>query len=499
MKKLFIIFILIIVAVLAFILFRAEEPEKPEPSETIEYIAEGETIRVLDKEENVVFEYSIDEFKDWAKENWQDIFEEPPRFAPNIPETEVFPEDFGFFDRTASISPDKEKLAFSVHSYYAASYLSLVGIIDLKTEEPALTAEANRGGVVDIFWSPAGNHLAYALDTGRAQGDYLSVDNVTELEKEFTLSGEDILNVLQNSDYAEFMPHFRDLKWIDQGQRLKFTTDGPEEEALAWSIKTQGTDLKQETEKTTIELPLPFVDNIEIDAGQFALPVLAIILGAVDGLNVCSIGALILVLSLVLVLKDTRLILLCGGLFLLIVAAVYGLLVFIWGGIYHIILPYFPHISIIYGTAALLGGLYFFKEFLRLKKVGLACRISESKLMKRVTEYLQETFQSPKKSIPRLALAVIIFAAIATVVEFPCSFWLPVFFTGFLADVGVSTAGYVFYLFLYLLFYLLIEVVVFIIAVAKKKVWMDKKFIVYAALGGSLMLFYLAYYSFSLV
>lgn len=252
-----------------------------------------------------------------------------------------------------------------------------------------------------------------------------------------------------------------------------------------------------ETATSVIELPLPFVENIEIDATQFALPVLAIILGSVDGLNVCSIGALILVLFLVLALKNTKLILLCGSLFLLIVALVYGFLILVWGRIFDLILPYFSHINIIYGTAALLGGIYFFKEFLRIKKVGLACQISESKLMEKATKRLQETFHSPKKSIPALALAVIFFAAIATVIEFPCSGFIPIFFNGVLVDMGVSTAEYLFYVFLYLLFYLLIELVVFIVAVVKKQVWVDKRFIVYVTLFGSLMLFYLAYYSFS--
>lgn len=216
-----------------------------------------------------------------------------------------------------------------------------------------------------------------------------------------------------------------------------------------------------------------------------------------DGLNVCSIGALIMVLSIVLVFKKRSLILLLGGLFLLIVVLVYGLLVFIWYQVFSFIMPYFDYMRIIIGTIALLGGLYFFFEFLRLRKMGLACKISESKLMEKTIKRLQEAFQSPKKSIPALALAVIFFAIMVTVIEFPCSAAIPLVFTGILAGTNLSAAGYAFYIFLYLFFYLLIELVVFLVAVFTKQVWLGHgKIVASAALIGSLVLFYLAYYYF---
>jgi len=244
---------------------------------------------------------------------------------------------------------------------------------------------------------------------------------------------------------------------------------------------------------TVIELPF----FGETDLARFSLPVLAVILGSVDGLNVCSIGALIMVLSIVLVFKRTSLILLLGGLFLIVVASVYGLLVFIWYQIFSFVMPYFGYMRIIIGMIALLGGVYFFFEFLRLRKVGLACKISESKLMEKTIKHLQEAFQSPKKSIPALALAVIFFAAMVTIIEFPCSAAIPLVFTGILAGTGLSSTGFAFYIFLYLLFYLLIELVIFLAAVFTKKIWLGHgKVASYAALVGSLVLFYLAYYYF---
>ena len=244
MKKILIILILVVLAVFVFVSLRPTEPEK-----NIEYIADGEIIRLLDKEKNVVFEYSIEEFRSWAKENWQDIFETPPAFGEL---REVDPENFYRFDNTASLSPDRDFLSFSVHDYAALTSISFICTINIETAEVKLVGKENIGSLQNLIWSPQGSHLAYVLDSARAQGDFLSVDNTEKMEKEFTLSGNEILNALTNPDHVGFMPHFRELGWIGGGERLGFTTDGLKEgEAFVWSIDVQGTDLKKETKSQT--------------------------------------------------------------------------------------------------------------------------------------------------------------------------------------------------------------------------------------------------------
>ena len=52
-----------------------------------------------------------------------------------------------------------------------------------------------------------------------------------------------------------------------------------------------------------------------------------------------------------------------------------------------------------------------------------------------------------------------------TIVEFPCSAAVPVFFAGMLAESGLTGFWYLFYIALFVLFYMLDEVLVFLIAV----------------------------------
>lgn len=235
--------------------------------------------------------------------------------------------------------------------------------------------------------------------------------------------------------------------------------------------------------------------NIEVDISNWSLPLIAVLLGAVDGLNVCSIGALILILSIVLIFESRRKTLFYGGLFILTTAVVYGLLVFSWGWVFEMLMGQLPIIRIIVGLATLVGGIFLFKEFLRFYRYGPTCQASENAWARQATERLKKSFDNPKKTFFILAPAVMFFAMVVTIVELPCSIGVPIAFTAILVESGVGLSGYVFYIILYLLFYLSIEIVIFLGAVLTKSIWLaGSKAITWATLVGSLILFYLAFH-----
>lgn len=239
---------------------------------------------------------------------------------------------------------------------------------------------------------------------------------------------------------------------------------------------------------------IPFL-NIEVDISGWSLPFLAIILGSIDGFNVCSIGALILVLSIVLTLDSRRKIFLFGGLFIITAVIVYGVLVFVWGRLFEILVGQLEILRVIVGLASLAGGIYFFKEFWRFYKHGPACQTSDSQLAKTATLRLKQAFETPGKKIYLLAGSIMFFAGVITIVELPCSVGIPIAFSGILIEQGLSLGSYVFYLLLYLFFYMLIELVVFTGAVLTKKIWFaNSKMITWITFAGALVLFYLALY-----
>ena len=274
-----------------------------------------------------------------------------------------------------------------------------------------------------------------------------------------------------------------------RGSFLQFNNFGTrQKETLINAL--EGGEIQEEC--CLIRIPLL---NIEIDISNWSLPLITVLLGSVDGLNVCSIGALILILSIVLLFGSRKKTLFYGGLFILTTAIAYGLLVFAWGWAFELLVGHLPIIRMVIGLASLLGGLYFFKEFLRFYRYGPTCQASDNALTRRATERLQKTFENPKKGLLVLASAVIFFAIVITVVELPCSIGIPITFTAILAESGIGLSGYVFYIILYIFFYLLIEVIIFLGAVFTKSIWIaGSKAITWVTLLGALVLFYLAFH-----
>ena len=90
-------------------------------------------------------------------------------------------------------------------------------------------------------------------------------------------------------------------------------------------------------------------------------------------------------------------------------------------------------------------------------------------------------------------LGVLAFAAVITVIEFPCSAGVPVAFAGLLASRGLDTLTAFGYILIFLLFYLLDEILVFSIAAWKLKIWLTSlKFTQVALLIEGLALLFMA-------
>lgn len=239
---------------------------------------------------------------------------------------------------------------------------------------------------------------------------------------------------------------------------------------------------------------IPFI-NKELDLDNLPILLTTIVLSSVDGLNVCSIGALILILSIVLAFNSRRKILFYGGIFIFTTALVYGIIVFAWGKVFEVLLGQLEILRIIVGLSALIGGAYFFKQFIKFLRSGPACESSKSTLITKATRRIKNVFENENSGILATVGAIIIFASIVVIVELPCSIGFPIVFVGILAESNLSLSAFIFYVLVYLLFYMLIEIIVFLIAVFTKKIWLsDSKAVTWATLIGSLFLFYLAFY-----
>jgi len=241
-------------------------------------------------------------------------------------------------------------------------------------------------------------------------------------------------------------------------------------------------------------ISIPVIGKINIK--NYSLPALTVILGILDGFNVCSLGALVLILGLVLAMRSRFKTLLFGGIFILTTAVVYGILISVWYQIFSLFTPYMRIMEILIGILGIGGGIYFLREFIRFKKYGPTCDISAGKgIISKFSERFQKNIRESANIILLLG-TVLLFAGVITIIEFPCSAVIPVAYAGILAQAELPAFVHLLYISLYLVFYMLDEIIVFLIAFFTMKIWFaSSKATTWITLLESIILFILgAYY-----
>jgi thiol-disulfide isomerase/thioredoxin len=263
---------------------------------------------------------------------------------------------------------------------------------------------------------------------------------------------------------------------------------GAEIEKAILNLLGVTSEIKNVSEKVVDEktFNIPFFGTIK--ASDYSLPVLAVLLGFLDGFNICSLGALVLIIGLTLKLQKRRAIILLGGTFIVTTAIVYGFLIVMWAQLFEFFNSQINFIKIFVSMMALGGGIYFLKEYLKMLKHGAVCEFQESKIVARLMEKTGKAFEDNTKLFTLLG-SVLLFAFVLTVVEFPCSAATPLVFAGVLSGSGIGTFSKVMYIALFILFYMLDEIIVFAVAAYRLKIWMTNgKFTKYAVLAEALIL-----------
>jgi len=197
----------------------------------------------------------------------------------------------------------------------------------------------------------------------------------------------------------------------------------------------------------------------EIQTKNISLPVLTLIIGALDGFNPCAMWTLMFLLSLLLGMKDRRRMWILGSAFIVASALVYFLFLAAWLNLL-LFLGLIFWVRILIGLIALGGGSYYLKEFFTAKDS--TCKVTG-------TEKRQKVFEKLKKITHEshfwLALSGIILLAFAVnLVELVCSAGLPAVYTQILALSNLETWQYYLYLILYIFIFMLDDLIVFFAA-----------------------------------
>lgn len=208
---------------------------------------------------------------------------------------------------------------------------------------------------------------------------------------------------------------------------------------------------------TTVEVP----GLGAVDVGASSLVVSTLVIGFVDGVNPCSLWVLSVLLAIVLHSGSRGRVLLVGSVFLGITTAMYGLyIVGFYSALDYVgelawIRLVLAAIAITFGVLQLKDGLY----------PGVGPSLSLSPGRKPGLYQRMRAVASADRGLPAVVAGTAALAVGVSLLETPCTAGLPLLWTGLLAEQGVTTAAAVSLFALYMLVFLLDELVVFAVAV----------------------------------
>jgi hypothetical protein len=156
---------------------------------------------------------------------------------------------------------------------------------------------------------------------------------------------------------------------------------------------------------------------------------------------------------------------LIGITFLAVTAIIYGL--FITSVLNALIFFYSPIIKVIIVLVAVIFGLINIKDYFWYKK-GISLTISEKEKPKIYDKI--RNIMNPKNSLFAIMLGTIILAGGVTILEIPCTAGLPLLWANMIANSTLSSTGYYLLLGIYMIIYLLDEIVLFSIAIFTLKI-----------------------------
>lgn len=226
----------------------------------------------------------------------------------------------------------------------------------------------------------------------------------------------------------------------------------------------------------------------KIDAKKVSLPLLAVVIGFVDGFNPCAMWVLIFLISMLMGTKNKKRMWTLGLTFLVSSAVVYLLFMVAWLNI-AVGLNEIMWVRLLIALVALIGAFINLKSFYKsVKSKDSGCEVVDNtkrkKLMAKIKEFTSE------KSLILALIGVIALAFSVNLIELACSAGLPLIFTQILALNNLGLVEYMLYILIYILFFLIDDIIVFLIAMKTLEITgISTKYTKYSHLiGGIIML-----------
>lgn len=295
---------------------------------------------------------------------------------------------------------------------------------------------------------------------------------------------KDAINYYLNNDYRDYAGEI-----TGKVKKVEVKEDTIKDESKTEDKKEnkmEKADDTKDSDQTDENVTVPVLGKI--NAKKVSLPILAVVLGFVDGFNPCAMWILIFLITMLFNMKDRKKMWILGLTFILTSGIVYLMFMLAWLNLATFISK-IAFIRLLIAVIALVVGLInVYKYIDSLKKKDEGCDVVDKKDRKKIMEKIISITHEKKFIIALLGIMVL--AASVNIIELMCSIGIPLLFTQILAMNNLSTFSYMIYMFIYIFFFLIDDIVIFVISMVTLKVTgLSTKYTKYSHLiGGIIML-----------
>ena len=206
------------------------------------------------------------------------------------------------------------------------------------------------------------------------------------------------------------------------------------------------------------KVKLPLIGEVKLK--NVTLPLVTVVIGLADGFNPCAMWVLLFLISMLIGMKDKKRMWILGSTFLLTSALIYLIFMMSWLNLANLLISV-VWVRVIVAIVSLVGGIINLRGYIKHRKVSGCDVVDDKKRNKIITRIKKFTTE---KNFWLAILGVIVLAISVNVVELACSAGLPVMFIEILSLNNLTAIEEIIYIVLYMLFFLLDDFVVFVIA-----------------------------------
>ena len=314
--------------------------------------------------------------------------------------------------------------------------------------------------------------------------------------KEITNEYGDYLNIYEfevwyNEENSNYLNEVRNVLGDTKSNGVPYTVIGDSyfvgySEAIGSRIESKIKEyikLDENTSSSTDNANIPVLGNV--DMKTVSIPLVAVVLGFIDGFNPCAMWILLLLINMCIMAKDKKKMKIIGLTFVLVSGLIYFLSMLGIGIILD--LTTVIYIRTIIACLAIILGIYNLYVYIKTRK-DTGCHVVDKNKRKTIITKINKILEN--NSLVLMILGTGLLAVSVNLIELACSLGFPTIFLEILSLNNIHGLSKILYLLIYILFYIIDDLVVLILSIkAFEAKGISTKYNKYVNLiGGILML-----------